>query len=301
MTAARTPALTVADHADGHSGLRNRARPRQRTLGKGIEVTGTGIHTGQRSRVRLTPADADAGLVFSDGCRSFSLRADRLVESRRCTAVGDGQFSVQTVEHLLAALYGLGVDNAVIDVEGPEVPILDGSALGWVQLIRAAGICTQDRLARVYAVREPVGVVVGESCAVATPSSVLRLTCVTAFDHPLLGVQTGSVVIRPSSFARELAPARTFAMWHEVQAILDSGLARGGDLKNALIVYEDRYSDELRVPDECLKHKMLDVLGDLCVLGMRLHAHITVFRPGHAVNARLVGRLAETLAGETTL
>ncbi len=272
------------------------SRRAERTLRKSVETTGTGIHTGERCRVRLGPADAGAGIVLSNGDKSFRLTPACLMPGSRCTTVGDGHWKVMTVEHLLAALAGMRIDNVVVQVDGPEVPILDGSAKEWAALLRSAGSVSLGRPASELHLEEPVAVTLGDSGAVAVPNASLRLTCVTDYAPPVLGVQAATRQIGKSVFERELAPARTFAMYHEVQAILDAGLARGGSLENALIVYDDRFSDELRMPQECLMHKMLDLLGDLAVLGMRLCAHVTVVRPGHAVNARLVGRLAAASA-----
>lgn len=269
----------------------------ERTLRKPIEASGVGIHTGVHCGVRIEPAAAGTGITFTDGRSAFALSPDRLVDGCRCTALGADGWTVMTVEHLLAALLGMGIDNATVQVDGPEIPILDGSARGWARLLRGAGAVSQNRRAEEVWLDEPVAVTSGNSCAVAVPDTCLRLTCVTDYDHPLLGVQAATRKIGRGVFERDLAPARTFAMHHEVQALLDAGLARGGDLGNALIVFEDRFSDALRVPQECLMHKMLDLLGDLAVLGVRLRAHVTAVRPGHAVNARLVGRLAAASAG----
>jgi UDP-3-O-[3-hydroxymyristoyl] N-acetylglucosamine deacetylase len=254
-----------------------------------------GIHTGDACCATVSPAEADSGVVFTDGTRRFRVGPGCVGETTRCTTVeGDG-LVVRTVEHLLAALFGLAVDNATIRVDGPELPILDGSALPWVAALRRAGSVSLERPVMAYRPSDVVVVADRASCAVATPARGLVLTCVTHYESPMLGTQSATVRMGPREFADQVAPARTFALAKEVEHILGSGLARGGDLSNALVVYDDRYSDTLRMPDECLKHKMLDLLGDLSVLGVRLQAHVTVYRPGHGLNAALVRALARGL------
>lgn len=267
----------------------------QRTVRRPIAAQGIGVHSGQDCAVTVGPAEPDTGIEFTNGRSRFRLGPSCIGETVRCTTVGSAGHSVRTVEHLLAALYGMGIDNAEIQVSGPEVPILDGSSLPWVERLRKVGARVQGRRRLAFEPDRAIAVTLGGSCALATPDQELTLTCVTDFDHPMLGTQAASLRITRGAFIRELAPARTFALAADVERMLSSGLAKGGDLSNALVVYDDGYSDALRVPDECLKHKMLDVIGDLCVLGVRLHAHVTVYRPGHAVNARLVGQLARAL------
>lgn len=264
----------------------------QVTLRRPVQAEGTGVHTGHACRVTIEPAGPDEGIVFGDADGSFRLSASRWIAAARCTMVGDGRLCVQTVEHLLAALSGLMIDNVRIMVDGPEVPILDGSAQPWVDRILEAGTVELDAPAVAYVIREPVAVECGEARAAAAPHAALALSVTTDYQHPMLGKQTYTAELTREAFIRDLAPARTFALAEEVEHVLARGLARGADLSNTLLVYADHYSDALRVDDECLKHKVLDVLGDLCVLGRRLHATITVHKPGHAVNAQLVQRLA---------
>jgi UDP-3-O-[3-hydroxymyristoyl] N-acetylglucosamine deacetylase len=220
-------------------------------------------------------------------------RAGIVVNTRRATCLAAEGRQVDTVEHILSALHGLQIDNAEIEVSGPEIPALDGSALPWVEAFLEAGIASLGqpteplRPARTIALRD------GDSWLTATPSDTFSLTCVTEFDHPLLGTQAATFTADPAVFAREIAPARTFGFAAEIDALRAAGLARGATLENALVIYEDRFSDELRVPDECLRHKLLDLWGDLFLAGGRIQAAITAIKPGHKINAAFARMIAE--------
>lgn len=273
----------------------------QTTLGGSVRVSGAGIHTGAQAQVTIHPADPHTGILFHAGGASFPASAACVVSARRCTSLGTDGVRVDTVEHLLSALRGLRVDNARIEVEGPELPILDGSALPWVEAIQSVGIAPQKAQGRPLTLTRTVALREGDSWLVATPSDRFTLTCVTHFDHPLLGTQADTFEDDPARYAAGIAPARTFGFFAEVQALLEAGLARGGTLENALIIYEDRFSLPLRVPDECLRHKALDLWGDLSLAGSRLCAAVTAIRPGHRANvafAALLCREAQRAHGE---
>lgn len=272
--------------------LREAPSPWQVTIRGPVRMCGIGIHTGRESTVTVQPADQGAGLsLISAGVR-IPVRPESVVDTRRCTALGCDGARVETVEHLLSALHGLGVDNAEIVVDGPEVPILDGSAKPWVDAITDVGLAQQDALAPIGMLNEPVALRDGDSWIVATPADRFRVTCVSSFDHPLLGTAVGSFNGAPAIYAREIASARTFGFAAEVEALLASGRALGGSLDNALIVYDNHFSSELRLPDEWMRHKALDLWGDLAVLGVRLHADVTVVLPGHRANAAFARCLA---------
>lgn len=281
------------------SRLRSRLAFRQTTLRAPFTVRGQGLHTGAPCAVTARPAPADSGITFLCRCEGEPVRVPALaasvVETRRCTALGAGGARLDTVEHLLSALAGLRVDNAEIEVDGPELPALDGSALPWVAAIRGAGVERLEELGRVRQLSQPVALRDGESWLVAVPADRYTLTCATHFDHPLLGTQAVSFSEDPDAYVREVAPARTFGFAHEVEALLAAGLARGGSLDNALVIHEDHFSSDLRIPDECTRHKLLDLIGDLSLAGGRLHAHITAVRPGHRANAAFAALLAESV------
>jgi UDP-3-O-[3-hydroxymyristoyl] N-acetylglucosamine deacetylase len=227
--------------------------------------------------------------------RSFPAVAASVASTQRCTVLqsADGRARVSTVEHVLSALHGLQVDNALIGVDGPEIPILDGSALPWVEALLAAGIAPLAEPVEFLTLRETVALRDGDSWLVAEPADQFRVTCVIDFDHPLIGTQAETFVGDPHTFAREIAPARTFGFLAEVEALRAAGLALGGSLDNALIIHDDHFSSPFRVPNELLRHKLLDLWGDLALAGGRLRAHVTAVKPGHRINAAFAALLAQ--------
>lgn len=273
------------------------------TLQTSFEVHGAGIHGGVPATVRLSPAPPGSGVRFV--CLPHTalpdLRepveipalANRVVDTRRCTSLGAENARLDTVEHLLSALYGLGIDNARIEVCGPEIPILDGSALPWVERILAAGLVTQGRARVPLSLSRTVALSVGDSWLVAAPADRFSITCVAHWEHPLLGTLSATFAADPRLYAQEIAPARTFGFAAEIEALRKAGLAKGGTLENALVIYDDHFSDSLRVPDECLRHKMLDLWGDLSLVGGVLNARITAIKPGHRINTAFAALLAE--------
>lgn len=266
---------------------------RQTTLAAPFTVASVGLHTGRMCRATVRPAPADAGIAFlRDGAR-IRAAVECVADTRRCTCLRAGDVSVSTVEHVLSALAGCGVDNAEIVVDGPELPILDGSAAEWVAAIRTVGRRTLGAAPRVRQPDHAVAVNRGESWLVAVPDREFRVTVATDYAHPMLGPQAEEVAVTPEAYAEQIAPARTFGFIEEVEALLQSGLALGGALDNALIVYPDRFSDALRVPNECLRHKMLDLIGDLTLAGGRIRAHIIAVKPGHLANVALAAALVE--------
>ncbi len=260
----------------------------QRTLRTSVTLTGTGLHTGATSTVTIEPAEADRGIEFVVAGTRLPLSPAAVLSTERATTVGADGAQIMTVEHLLAALHGLGVDNASVHVDGPEIPALDGSARPWVEAILTAGVVDQPAEAVAVSPVVPYAVVAGSSCLVAEPAHSTSITCVLHYEHPLLGTQAGAYAVTPATFETELAPARTYGFAMEVQELLQRGLALGGSLENAVVIYEDRYSCALRFPDECLRHKVLDLIGDLFVIGRRFLGHITAVQPGHKLNHCLV-------------
>lgn len=269
-----------------------RLSPRQTTLCQSLCLSGIGLHTGRPGHVTVKPSPPDSGISFVSGAVRIPALAAFVVSTRRCTCLGMGETQIDTVEHLLSALWGLSIDNAEIAIEGPEVPILDGSARPWVEAIQTAGICEQEAPARVLTLDAPISLRTEGSWLVATPADAFTLTCVTEFDHPLLGTQTATFRHSPQVYAEQIAPARTFGFAEEVEALLAAGLAQGGTFENALVIYPDRFSDAERVPQECLRHKALDLLGDLSLIGRRLQAAVTAIKPGHRANTAFAALLA---------
>jgi UDP-3-O-[3-hydroxymyristoyl] N-acetylglucosamine deacetylase len=274
---------------------------RQRTIAEKISCTGIGLHGGAPVQLTLHPARLDSGIVFvrNDGARTVEIpaRADQVSSTQFATTLGKGPLSVGTVEHLLAAIYGLGIDNIRIELDGPEVPVMDGSAASFVFLIRAAGIFEQRAPRRVLRVRRPVEVHDGERVARVEPGRGFRISYAIDFQHPAIGRQSlPGFELREGSFERELCRARTFGFLHEVQALWRAGLGRGGSLDNTVVLDDRRVlnPEGLRMPDEFVRHKALDLLGDFALLGMPLEGHVHVLRGGHALHQKLLHTLLHT-------
>jgi UDP-3-O-[3-hydroxymyristoyl] N-acetylglucosamine deacetylase len=269
----------------------------QRTLAHSFTFAGVGIHTGAQSRVTVHPADVDTGRMIRAGTQTFPVRADLVVDTTRCTALAYEGARVLTIEHLLSALFAYQVDNVLIEVEGGEIPILDGSALPHVQAIEQSGIIAQGKPARVLILEQPLVVQERGSELRAEPASTFQVEARVEFSQWPEGNMALTFVSDsngPKSYAKNIAPARTFAFRQEVEMLLAAGLARGGSLDNALIITPpDEFSSPLRLPGEWCAHKLLDVLGDLALVNSRLQLSVTALRPGHTVNVFLARALLE--------
>jgi len=263
----------------------------QRTLAKRVTISGTGLHSGDRSVVILNPAEQDVGIVFTGNGERIAGVAANVVETARGTTLGQNGTRFRTVEHLMAALHGLGIDNSYVEVQGSEMPAMDGSAMPYVDAISSVGISELGKRRSVLKLREPVWVIGNGSYILAVPSNRLKITYVMRYEHPLIGAQTATFVISESSFRRQIAPARTFVVYEELAGLAAQQLARGGSLANAIVVWRDGLSSDLRFPDELPRHKVLDLVGDLALLGGRLAAEIVAVKSGHALNVEFVRKL----------
>jgi len=276
---------------------------KQRTLKSAIRATGVGLHTGEKVAMTLRPAPPNSGIVFRriDLSRPVDIVADafKVTDTRLCSALQADGARVATVEHLMSAFAGLGIDNAYVDLTGPEVPIMDGSAAPFVFLIQSAGIEQQPAPKRFFRIRKTVEVRDGEKWARFDPFEGFKLSFSIEFDHPAFerSAQTAQVDFAETSYVKEVARARTFGFIQEVEALRDSGLALGGSLDNAIVVDEYRVlnAEGLRYGDEFVKHKLLDAIGDLYLVGHPLIGAFSAHKSGHALNNRL---LRETLALE---
>lgn len=270
---------------------------RQTTLGGIVEICGVGLHTGAAVRMRLLPADADTGRVFMlGGARIPALAANAVINPRNTTLCAGGA-SAHTVEHVLSALYGLGVDNAVIEMDAPEPPAADGSALPFVREIIDAGIVPLDKDDSYITVGAPLFVENrGAASVFAVPCDVFRVSFAISYDHPLVPHQVFDAVIDADAYAGLVAPARTYGFIEEVEALRKAGLALGGSEDNALVIHRDRYSSDPRFDNEPVRHKALDMIGDLSLLGRRVRGHFFGCRSGHALNAELARRIAAALS-----
>lgn len=273
---------------------------RQRTIGKEVYVKGIGLHTGNLCMAVFKPAPAMNGvtLVRTDlpGQPSVQALYSNVVSVIRGTTVGNDAMRVHTIEHMLSAVYALGIDNLVIEMNANEPPVVDGSAQSFFDTLKEAGLVEQDAPAETLVVTETLLYRNGETEIRADPSERLTLTAEIIFKHPLIQNQKRTTPIEAASYRAEIAPARTFCFDYEVEALKKQGLAKGGSLDNAVVVGLDRIHNKekkLRFPDEFVRHKTLDLLGDLYLLGRRLRAHVTAVRPGHGHNTNFVKMLAE--------
>jgi UDP-3-O-[3-hydroxymyristoyl] N-acetylglucosamine deacetylase len=267
----------------------------QRTVAKRMSVTGIGLHSGKAASLALAPAAPDSGITFirTDLGAEIPARADLVVDTLLSTSLGKGQARVATVEHVLAALSGLGIDNCRIEVDGPEVPILDGSSAPFVWLVREAGVERQRAGKRFLVIDQPVEIRHGEKLARLDPASEMSVRFTVDFDHPLVTDQTYEFHLSGGRFAREVAPARTFCFLRDIEHMKSKGLAQGGSLDNAIVI--DEFSilnpEGLRFPDEFARHKVLDAIGDLSLIGMPIIGALTAFKSGHAMNQGLVRKV----------
>ncbi len=270
---------------------------RQRTIETEVRCSGIGLHTGAPVTLVLKPASEGYGVTFrrTDLPQAPAIPAlhSNVVDTSLATTLGKDGVRVGTVEHLCAALGGLGVDNLRIELDGPEVPIMDGSAAPFGYLLRSAGVVEQRRTKKFLVVRKKVSIRDGDKLAEISPAQQFSVRCNIDFKHPLISDQSFEVQFSDRTFHREISRARTFGFLRDVQALKRAGLALGGSLENAIVV--DEFSilnpDGLRFPDEFVRHKILDAMGDLFLIGMPVIGHVTAHKSGHALNHRLVTQL----------
>lgn len=275
---------------------------RQRTLAETVTACGIGLHSGVPVNLCLRPAPADHGIVFRrvdvDPPHEIRSRAGAVGDTRMASTISDGDVKVATVEHLMSALSGLGIDNAVVEVDAPEIPIMDGSAATFVYLLRAAGVEEQSAPKRFVEVLEPIEVRDGEKWARLEPFFGFRLEFMIDFSHPAVDTtgQQVSIDFANASFVEDIARARTFGFVSDVDMLRSRGLALGGSLDNAIVMDEVRVINPggLRQANEFAMHKALDAIGDLYLLGNPLMASYTAFKSGHALNNALLRQLMQT-------
>jgi UDP-3-O-[3-hydroxymyristoyl] N-acetylglucosamine deacetylase len=261
-----------------------------------VTISGTGLHSGDRTVVVLHPAEEDAGIVFGGSGERVAGLAANVVETSRGTTLGCNGTRFRTVEHLMAALHGLGIDNSYVEVQGSEMPALDGSSMPYVDAICSAGTVTLSKRRTVLKLKEPIWVKRDGSFILAVPSDRLKITYVMSYEHPLIGTQTATFVLTESNFRRHIAPARTFVVYEEIAGLVSQQLAKGGTLANAIVVWQDRLSADLRFPDELARHKVLDLIGDLALVGGKLAAEIVAVKSGHALNVEFARELTAHLS-----
>jgi len=270
---------------------------RQTTLASSGSVSGIGLHTGAVVTLTLLPAPINHGIQFKHNSRVIDAHVSHVRNTERHTALGEGESTILTVEHVLSALYGMEVDNVLIELTAHEPPICDGSAKAFVELIRHCRIIKQDALTSILKLREPIRVEKpGGSILLALPYDGLRVTCTFA-DSVRNITQYHDLVITSSNYATDISQARTFVAFEDVEGLRQLGLIKGGvEGENALVIRDGKVPP-LLWPDELARHKVLDFVGDLALLGRRVEAHFVLVKPGHGVNAALVRELARVTEG----
>ena len=272
----------------------------QRTIRRRVEVEGIGLHTGTTAKLTFCPAPENTGIYFVrrdlPGRPAISTKADLVTATSMATTLGGEEFSVSTVEHCLSALAALRIDNLFIELDGPEIPIGDGSARFFLEAILQAGLVDQEQPRKYAYICQPIYYGTDEKYAYVLPYNGLRITCTIDFPHRAIGRQTFDIDVNEHSFTRDLARARTFGFLKDVEALRARGLARGGSLENAVVLDNDSVlnPEGLRWTDEFVRHKVLDALGDLVTLGMPLMGHVVLFKAGHDMMNRLVRKILES-------
>jgi len=276
--------------------------PHQQTLAKSASLKGTSLHTGEEVSVTLKPAPIDHGIKF----KRTDLPDEPTVEARienirlveRATTLAEGNVKVHTVEHLLSALHGMGVDNAIVEMNGNELPIADGSSRAYVELIKKCGLQEQSAFAKVFEIRDTLHIETKSgSILILVPDEKFRISCTQVGPEGRF-TQYYSTEITPEIYEKEIAHARTFVFFEDVKPLLDKGLIRGGSLETAIVIRGDSLmsKEPLRYPDEFVRHKILDIIGDLFLAGCRLRGHVIAVKPGHAANSELTKAISKRYA-----
>ncbi len=274
----------------------------QRTLRESITYVGVGLHSGHKVSLSIKPAPVNNGVVFirkdmEPGKNMIPARWYTVTDTSLSTTLGNEYgINISTVEHLLAALHGCGVDNAIIEVDGPEIPIMDGSSAPFVNMIEKVGTHDQDATRHAIWIQSPIEVQHGDRYALLLPSKSPRITVSIDFPNTAIGFQTYSVELVNEAFRHDVARARTFGFSEQIEQLKTLGLARGGSLRNAVLVDGDRIVNEegLRYSNEFVRHKILDCLGDLSLAGVPIYGHYYANKPGHELNTALLSKLFET-------
>ncbi|HOX53916.1 MAG: bifunctional UDP-3-O-[3-hydroxymyristoyl] N-acetylglucosamine deacetylase/3-hydroxyacyl-ACP dehydratase [Candidatus Omnitrophica bacterium] len=275
----------------------------QKTIKKDIHIEGSGLHTGNYAKVTFKPAEANKGIVFvrTDLDRNLAIKADaeNILESThnpRRTSIGTDSVQIHTVEHLMAALSGLGIDNLIVEIDNNEVPALDGSGYAFIEMFKKAGLETQDAARKYFIVKEPIWVEEKESTLAVLPYPAFRISYTLDYDHPLLRTQHLSLEITPETFEQEVASYRTFVLEKEVEELKKIGLGKGASFENTLVVTEKGVVDNiLRKEDEFVRHKVLDLVGDLYLLGCPIKGYVIALKSGHSLNVKLLHKIYEQM------
>jgi UDP-3-O-[3-hydroxymyristoyl] N-acetylglucosamine deacetylase len=272
----------------------------QRTLMNEVGCTGIGLHTGEKVKIHLRPAPANSGIKFVrtdlKGHPEVEVRFDNVFDTTLATTIGTNGCKVSTIEHLMAAFFGLGIDNAVVELDGPEVPIMDGSAAPFVFLIKSGGVREQKSPKQFIIIKKPFKVDDGNRSVCIYPSKELKITYMIDFQHPLLRNQQYELTFSGRDFIREISTARTFGFMKDVETLKKNGFARGGSLDNAVVIDDFRIINEdgLRFDDEFVRHKILDFIGDISIVGSPIIGHFVIKKSGHFLNQHMLRKLMES-------
>ena len=262
----------------------------QQTINTPASCSGVGVHSGKTVSLTIKPAPVNHGIRFVrtdlPGHPGVTAHFNNVVDTSLATVIGAEGCIVSTIEHLMAGFTGMSIDNAIVEVDGYELPIMDGSAGPFTQLIKSAGTLRQEGNKCYFKVNEPISLSENGKSVTVYPADEFRITCTIAYDHPLIGTQTCDFVIDRETFEREICAARTFGFLHEVEMMKRYGLARGGSLDNAVVIDGDHVLNEggLRYQDEFVRHKILDCIGDFSLIGMPIMGHVVSSKSGHAFN-----------------
>ena len=265
---------------------------KQRTLSREVSIKGSALHTGDSVTLTLKPAPAGSGIIFRridlQGSPELRPRVDQVTDVVRATTIQSGHVKIHTVEHVLSAFHGCGVDNAIVEMDASEPPVMDGSSRPFVNLIHQGKPVEQDKERVYYELDAPIAVTRGNSSVIALPCDEFKISC-TSTDDRGIHTQYLSLTIDPETYETGIAPARTFTIYEDIEELLKLGKIRGGSLDCAVVIRGDKIisKEPLRFKDEFVRHKILDIIGDVMLLGLPLKAHIVATRPGHAINAEL--------------
>ena len=268
----------------------------QQTLNRPVSFAGIGLHSGNRVNMTFLPAPVNTGVRFRrvdlEGKPEIEARVENVVETARCTTLGKGNVRIHTVEHVLATFAGYGIDNAIVELDSNEPPIADGSAREYCRMVQSAGIVPQEETREPFAVSTPVELEMGDTTMAVHPHDGFKITCTSA-DQQGRYTQLFSVELNPKTWERDIAHARTFCFYEEIEFLIKNGLIKGGGLENAVVIREDAIltTEPLRYTEEFVRHKILDIIGDLSLTGRPLRGHVIAIKPNHAGNCELARRL----------
>ncbi|MDI1472336.1 MAG: UDP-3-O-acyl-N-acetylglucosamine deacetylase [Thermodesulfovibrio sp.] len=271
--------------------------PFQKTIKSEISVSGVGIHTGKKINIRLIPAKRDTGIVFYRTDRGLPIKAKLpfVIDTSLATTIGIDGVKIRTVEHLLATLYVFGITNLIIEIDGSEIPVMDGSAIDFAKTILKTGIAKQGKTIPSLKITKPIFYEETRSKIIAKPYKGFKITYKIFYEHPLILEQSLSIEINEQNFLSDIAPARTFGFLKDIQYLLQNGFARGGSLENALVLDEKGVvGGKLRFRDEFVRHKILDAIGDLSLLGYPIKGHFIIEKGGHTAHINFLKHLIES-------